>query len=171
MASYDDFGDDFSGDDDMGAVMVRNQRGSVRAPSIINRIAGVTKPSSKDVPLGFGSQTHTDLVQPTGGTLVARPQVPFRGRRLVIQVTRNAAAVAAGLAVNLTALLVGSKNQLAASTAVPADVFGSTATNVELMLDSATPGIDISLIYSFTAALAVGEIIIVQAAIIGDSIS
>ena len=166
----DDFGDDFSGDD-VGAVMTRSSRGVRRHPALISRIPGAPSLSQKDVPLGFGQVASPAIAAAATAnvSLTARPQLPFRGRRLVINVLRTVAGAAT--AVELTAILIGSRNQLASSQSVPAEIFATNATNVTLELDPSSPGIDVVLNFTLTAgaAIAAGDVII-QAGMIGDSI-
>lgn len=71
--------------------------------------------------------------------VVARPQIVFRGERLVIP---------AGLArfFNIVDIKVGNRSQLANSTAIPATTFVETAIGVRLALDTATVAQDVTLV-------------------------
>ena len=76
--------------------------------------------------------------------VVSRPQIVFRGERLVIP---------AGLArfFNIVDIKIGNRSQLANSTAIPAVTFCETAIGVRLALDAATVAMDIALVVENTS--------------------
>ena len=130
-------------------------------------IPGVPKAGARNFPLGFGTATFIN-----GGVtqfnLVANPQRPFKGARLVIDVRRSALALAE--LVTVTSLNIGQNNQLVSSAALPAEAFRPDGFDTVLSLDPATPGIDITLGIAISAAPAAGESVAVSAMIIGDTI-
>ena len=92
---------------------------------------------SRIIPMGFDS----GIVVPPGGTatITQRPQVPFRPQRLVVP------SDFAGVFL-IQDLKVGNKSQLAANSALPARMFQEDATDSLLLLDTATPALDVVLI-------------------------
>lgn len=109
---------------------------------LVPRIPGVPASGARLQPLGFGSSSFTA----TSGSIIAlqaQPQRPFKGQRLVIDLTRTG-ATATGL-VTITRLDVGTANQLVSSGALSASAFAATAFDVNLQLDPATPGILITV--------------------------
>jgi len=130
-------------------------------------IPGVPKAGARNFPLGFGSFTFVNAGV-TSALLVANPQRPFKGARLVIDVRRSTGAQAE--LVTVTSLNIGQNNQLVSSAALPAEAFRPDGFDTVLSLDPATPGIDISLGIAISAAPGVGETVAISAMIIGDTI-
>lgn len=89
------------------------------------------------IPMGFDS----GVVIPAGATatITQRPQVPFRPARLVVP------SDFAGVFL-IADLKVGNKSQLAANSALPARMFQEDATDSSMLLDTATPALDVVLI-------------------------
>lgn len=89
------------------------------------------------VPMGFDSGV---LIAPGAtATITQRPQVPFRPARLMIP------SDIAG-AVLVSDFKVGNKSQLAANSSLPGRAFQEDATDSKLLLDTATPALDVVLI-------------------------
>ncbi len=130
-------------------------------------IPGVPAAGARNFPLGFGSAIFVNAGV-TQFNLVANPQRPFKGARLVIDVRRSAGALAE--LVTVTSLNIGQNNQLVSSAALPAEAFRPDGFDTVLSLDPATPGIDITLGLAISAAPGVGETVAVSAMIIGDTI-
>jgi hypothetical protein len=92
----------------------------------------------REYPLGFfqsGIGVCTGAID-----VVSRPQLVFRGERLVIP---------SGLVASSFSLIdvkVGNRSQLANSTAVPAQTFTEVAVGVRLALDTAVVAMDIALV-------------------------
>lgn len=139
--------------------------------SYINKIApaipGVPQPGARNFPLGFGSFVFVNA-GPTLTNLVANPQKPFKGARLMVQVNRSSGATAE--LVTITSLDVGTGNQLVSSQALPAEGFAANAFDTMLSLDPATPGIQVVLGIAISATPPVGETISVSAMLIGNTI-
>jgi len=92
----------------------------------------------REYPLGFfqsGIGICTGAID-----VVSRPQIVFRGERLVIP----SGTVASSF--SLIDVKVGNRSQLANSTAVPAQTFTEVAVGVRLALDTATVAMDIALV-------------------------
>jgi len=147
------------------AAMQANKRAYIN--KIQPAIPGVPKAGARNFPLGFGSFTFVNGGV-TSANLVANPQRPFKGARLVIDVRRSALALAE--LVTVTSLNIGQNNQLVSSAALPAEAFRPDGFDTVLSLDPATPGIDITLGIAISAAPAVGESVAISAMIIGDTI-
>ena len=136
------------------------------ARRLIPRVPGVPARGLGEQPLGFGSTAFTSL-SGTILTLTAQPQRPFRGRRLVVDISRT--PLATGL-ITITRLDVGVDNQLPGSGAIGAGTFAATAFGVDLDMDPATPGVNIVVQFAISAAPAVGERVDVAATLIGEAV-
>ncbi len=124
-------------------------RGGVPARRLIPRVPGVPMPGARLQPLGFGASAFTA----TSGTVLslqATPQRPFKGQRLVVDITRTG-TTSTGL-ITITRLDVGTANQLVSSGPLSAAAFAATAFDVNLQLDPATPGILIVVQFAISAA-------------------
>lgn len=128
--------------------------------------SGAPPAGAKEWPLGLSTVVFT----PTSGLLLnatARPQRLFRGRRLVVVVTRTAGAAAVAITVNQ--IFIGADNQLIAATPLPAEMFGPTAVDTSLVFTPASPGIDVVIQFAANVAPGAGESVTVTSAIAGDS--
>lgn len=174
---------DLGDDDDVGAMYdvgaprrvairgrggVRQMPANLRArPALMAAFPGAPPVAEKEIPLGFGVQAFTS----TSGTLLtftARPQAVFRGRRLVIDFTRTGAS-ATGL-LTITSMLIGTRNQLVGTAGIIVSTFAGTAFGVDMTLDPAVPGIDVTLTIVTTAAPTTTDRIDVGVALIGKGI-
>jgi hypothetical protein len=91
----------------------------------------------REFPLGFfqsGIGVGVGTIE-----VISRPQIVFRGERLVIP------SVAVAPFFSLIDIKIGNRSQLVNSTALPAQVFTETAIGIRLSLDTATVAQDISL--------------------------
>jgi len=92
----------------------------------------------REYPLGF---FQSGIGGCTGAIdVISRPQIVFRGERLVIP----SETVAPNF--SLIDVKVGNRSQLANSTAVPAQTFQENSVGVRLALDTATVAMDIALV-------------------------
>lgn len=105
-------------------------------------MAGVPKPGPRIEPIGFPTISFTAA---SGVTLSAttRPQKPFKGSRLVVELARSG-TTATGL-ISVATLKVGARDVLVNSNPIGAGTFAPGAFGVELMLDEAVPGIDLAV--------------------------
>ena len=92
---------------------------------------------ARKVPMGFDSVTA--IAPGATATITQRPQVPFRPARLLIP-----SDIAGGLLV--LDFKVGNKSQLAANGGLPGRQFQEDATDSLLLLDTATPALDVTWI-------------------------
>jgi hypothetical protein len=99
----------------------------------------------------------------------ARPQRPFRGERLLVQVLRSGASAAA-LAVLGQGFFVGTALQQLQIGGLNLEFFAATAFGVRLDLMPAEPGIDITTLVNLSGALAGADFINVQMMLLGRSI-
>jgi hypothetical protein len=174
-----DVGDDIDmGDlDDVGAVRRRSRYGASRralqvrpSPANVQQVPGVSPVAMKRMVLGLGSLFFAVAQPLTSQTLSVQPQVPFKGERLVIAVGRTG-TTAAGPLLTITAFSIGIKDQRGGFNPIGVDVFGATATEIELVMDPAGPGVTITLTISTTAIPTTTDRIDVNASIIGMGIS
>jgi hypothetical protein len=105
--------------------------------------------------------------------LVAFPQRPFRGERLVLQATYipaggGAADVLFGLVIG-PAIFVGAVQVGATQGRMPGSAFGATAFGVRLSFPTAGQGTRINIPFSF-AGVAVGARLIVAGGIFGRAV-
>lgn len=172
-----DLGDDLVGSlelADVGARFGRRRRSprgrSINPRRLVPRVPGAPGIIVGLQPLPLGTVVFT----PTSGTLlqlVARPQRPFKGQRLVIA-RGNLGAGAPGLIVNVLRLEIGTNNQFVFGGAgVPIDAFQAGAFDTNMMLQPATPGVDITLQLQISAAPGAGESVTVSGAMWGTVIA
>lgn len=172
---YDDLAD--VGDDlgtlemaDVGAFRRRKRRGggrSVPARMLVPATPGVPASGLRLQPLGLGATAFTA----TSGTLLqlqASPQRPFKGMRLVVDITRTG-VTSTGL-VTITRLDVGTDNQLVGSGAISAAAFAATAFDVNISIAPATPGIQITLLFAISAAPTVADRVDIGATVFGMAV-
>lgn len=91
---------------------------------------------AREFPLGFESP----LAVPNGNTatITSRPQIPFRGERLIVP-----SDIAGSF--SILDLRVGKNSQFTSSGAVPARTFQENAVGIRLMLDTAQISQDVTL--------------------------
>jgi hypothetical protein len=173
MPSYyddlSDIGDDI-GSLEMGAFRRRRRGGGRKrypARMLVPQTPGVPMPGMRLQPLGLGATAFTN-VSGTLLALTARPQRPFKGLRLVLDITRTG-ATSTGL-VTVTRLDIGTQNQLVSSGALSAGAFAATAFDVNLQLDPATPGIDITVQLSISAAPTTTDRVDISGTIFGTAV-
>jgi len=194
----DDYaGDDYAGDDILGDFLgaARGQRrgrgrGRMRPRGGMRRIRfgsplaqapqwrdaqaapGVQVPTEQLLPLGFLPDGGSfSFVNAGPRTIVFRalPQKPFRGERLIIDVSKSTGA--AGNSVNVNTLAVGTDLQIVSAAPVPAFAFSPTAFGVRLALTAAQPGIQISISVELIGpALAPGDTVTVVPTVLGRAI-
>lgn len=124
-------------------------------------------PGARLQPLGFGASAFT-AASGTVLSLQATPQRPFKGQRLVVDITRTGAS-ATGL-ITITRLDVGTANQLVSSGPLSAAAFAATAFDVNLQLDPATPGILIVVQFAISAAPAAADRVDFSATMFGTAV-
>lgn len=144
-----------------GATPTRQQA----AAALTSYAPGIPQGGPRVEPLGFAVFAFTAT---SGLTLVqtARPQKPFKGSRVVIDIARTGAS-ATGL-VSIADLSIGTRPVLVnRAQPIPAGAFAPTAFGIELMMDDAGPGIDITLQLVISAAPTTVDTVVVGATILG----
>jgi hypothetical protein len=162
--------DEYIGDDELlGArAVVKHRAPPIRAVAqrqLMTPMPGVPKAGPRLEPVGFPAFAFVNA----GATSIAqttRPQKPFKGSRLVIDIARTGAS-AAGLLITVVSLKVGARDVLVNANPIGAGTFAPGAFGIELMMDEATPGIDIVLTLATSAAPGAGDRVDVAATIIG----
>jgi len=112
-------------------------------------------------PMGFFSAAVGKSAQTT---VTEKPQVIFRGSRLVLPDELTPAAPI-GNPFRLNDLKVGQRSQFVSATRIPAIVFSFQGVGVALSLDTCSTGQDITLVVTNTDAAATHDF---EAALIGD---
>ena len=134
---------------------------------IIPTIPGAPAIGVKLQPLGFGVITFTA----TSGTAlpaITRPQKPFKGRRLVVDIARTG-ATATGL-ITVTSLTVGVNNQFVSTGAVGAGAFAATAFDCNVELSACSSALDITVNYATTLAPTAPDTISIGTTLFGESV-
>jgi hypothetical protein len=134
---------------------------------IIPSVPGAPAIGVKLQPLGFTTVAFTA----TSGTALpatTRPQKPFKGKRLVVDIARTG-ATATGL-VTVTSLTIGVNNQFVSTNAVGAGSFaaGSFDTNVEL--SACSSALDIVVNYAISAAPAMTDRVDIATTLFGETV-
>lgn len=158
---------------DIGAPMRRRRGRRAPAGKRVNRrvlipgTPGVPEPGLRLQPLGLGATAFTASTG-TLQTLQASPQRPFKGQRLVVDITRTG-TTSTGL-VTIARLDVGTDNQLVGSGSISAGAFAATAFDVNLSLAPATPGINITLTLNISAAPSSSDRVDVGGTVFGTTV-
>lgn len=134
---------------------------------IIPTIPGAPAIGVKLQPLGFGNVTFSA----SSGTALAastRPQKPFKGRRLVVDIARSG-ATSTGL-VSITALSVGVNNQLVSQGAVGAGAFAAGAFDCNVEMSACSSALDITVNYAISAAPTTADTVVVGTTLFGETV-
>lgn len=142
-----------------------------QAPPVLSDLpAGVQGgPTGKLLPVPFTVATFTGAA--VAGNLTARPQIPVRGKRLVIIATGNTAA--AQLIANgavITSITIGAQNVFTNAGGVPVQTFGPGAFGVDLLTQNAAPGIDIVIAVALPAAPG-ADTVTISATLLAEAVS
>lgn len=134
---------------------------------------GVAAPREYLLPMPMqtadGSTVATFDATVSDVTMIAEPQKPYRGERLVAIVARTAGAV--GQIIVASGIFVGTDPQQTAFGATPIDVFAPTAFGVRMVLDASQPGIKVRVPMRVEgAAIPAGESITVSLVWFGRAI-
>lgn len=134
---------------------------------IIPTIPGAPAIGVKLQPLGFTNVTFSA----TSGTALStstRPQKPFKGRRLVIDIARTG-TTSTGL-VSITALSVGVNNQLVSQGPVSAGAFAAGAFDCNVEMSACSSALDITINYAISAAPTTTDTVVVGATLFGETV-
>lgn len=157
IAGLDDEDDDIVSGDDLALIagaLGKGKGGAAKKQLLRRAIAEKLSQGStlvkqrsatkgRTVPLGFDSETAIDPGQTR--RITTRPQIVFRGQRFVVQNDIAGAFI-------IQDLIVGKNSQFAASGPLPARAFESNAFGVELELDTAQIGQDITVFVTNTSS-------------------
>lgn len=144
-----------------------------RAPPILTDLpAGVQSgPTGKILTVPFTPVVFVNAGAIVG-QLVARPQVPCRGRRLIIIAAGSAAAaqiIAAGALV--TGITIGAQPGQVNAGNTPVQFYAPDATTSEVLWPVASPGIEIVINVAIPVAPAVGETVTISAGLYAEAVS
>lgn len=138
-----------------------------QTPPLLNRIPGVPGLSQQVLPLGFPRLTCTSLANQTGGNVVANPQKPWQGTKLIISIS---GLNSGNYSVDVLPV-VGVQPVLASADSVDARSFPANALGNELMIESAGPGIQVSLSFNVNPTMTVvGDVVQALSTWMGKSI-
>jgi len=168
-------GDDDDDDDDMMGLRIRRfrKRGGRRAfkrafaRRLVSRTPGAPSVGPKNWPLGFTTVAFL-LGGATTLRATARPQRPFKGSRLVVDIARSGATATGQIIIN--SFSVGQINQLVSAQPVGAGTFAATAFGVSLAIDQSQPGIDLTIDYTTSLLPAGTDRIDVATTVIGAAV-
>lgn len=134
---------------------------------LVPQIPGAPAVGIRLQPLGFNTVAFTAT---SGTALVAstRPQRPFKGKRLVVDIARTG-ATATGL-VTITALSVGTNNQFVSTSPIGAGSFAATSFDTNLELAACTTAIDITVNYAISAAPAMTDRVDIATTMFGEAV-
>jgi hypothetical protein len=130
-------------------------------------IPGAPMIGAKLQPLGFTVVTFTA----TSGTALSattRPQKPFKGRRLVVDLARTG-ATATGL-VTISSITVGVVNQLVSTGPVGAGAFAATAFDCNVSLSACSSALDIAVNYSISTAPTTTDTVAISTTLFGETV-
>lgn len=163
--------------DEMGALEIgwsplhpfrrKRKGGGYNRRRLVPGTPGVPMPGLRLQPLGLGASAFT-AASGTTLTLTGTPQRPFKGQRLVVDITRTGAS-ATGL-VTINQLNIGTDNQMVSSQGIGAGAFAATAFDVNLQLAPCTPGILVTVQFNISAAPAGADRVDFSGTIFGTSI-
>jgi len=119
------------------------------ARRLIPQIPGAPSVGIRLQPLGFPTVAFT-ATSGTSLSTTTRPQRPFKGKRLVIDLARTG-ATATGL-VTVTGLFIGTNNQFVSTAPIGAAAFAATAFDVNMELAACTTAIDVTVQLAISVA-------------------
>lgn len=166
---------DVVGDEDVEGSMVLGAPRGIRVPTPRwmrgATSQGVSRPHEELDYLPFQSFTLTDTV--TSGSLLAQPQRPMRGERLIMSAFGTVGAVTGSFADAVVidpAIYVGAVQIGASQGQAPVSVFAATAFGVRLSMPAAGQGTTIRIYVRPVITLAMGDLIVVTATLIGRAV-
>lgn len=149
-----------------GSRRIQSSRARIRK-ALVPKTPGVPKPGGREQPLGFTPVQFTDS-SALVFNLTAEPQVPLKGRRLIIDVVREAGE---GGLITIVDLKVGQRSQLISAQPLIVAGYGPTAFGVDMALDPAVPGTVVTLTVACSAQPGSAKTVDIGAMIIGLSIN
>ncbi len=134
---------------------------------ILPSIPGVPALGVKLQPLGFSDVQFT-ATSGTSLTATTRPQKPFKGRRLVVELARTG-ATATGL-VKITSITIGVNNQFVSTGSVSAGAFAANGFDVNVELSACSTALDINVNYTISAAPTTTDKVDVGTTMFGETV-
>lgn len=150
-----------------GGPMAQMPYGGIPSGRILPGIPGAPAIGVKLQPLGFSTVAFTA----SSGTALAattRPQKPFKGRRLVVDIARTG-TTATGL-ITVTSITVGVNNQLVSTGAVGAGAFAATAFDCNVELSACSSALDIAVNYAISAAPTMTDRVDIATTLFGETV-
>ena len=142
-------------------------QGGIPSQRIIPSIPGAPAIGVKLQPLGFTVVTFS-ASSGTALTATTRPQKPFKGKRLVVDIAR-AGTTSTGL-VTITAINVGVNNQLVSSGAVGAGAFAATSFDTNVELSACSSALDITVNYAINTAPTTTDTVAISTTLFGETV-
>lgn len=142
-------------------------RPGIPASRLIPSIPGAPAVGIKLQPLGFNTVSFTA----TSGTALpatTRPQKPFKGKRLVVDLARTG-TTATGL-VTISSLTIGVQNQFVSTGSIGAAAFAAGAFDVNMELSACSTALDITVNYSISAAPTTTDRVDVGTTLFGETV-
>ncbi len=134
---------------------------------IMPTVPGAPALGFRDLPVGLGASAFT-ASSGTSLTLSGSPGRPFKGRRLLVDITRTGTS-ATGL-ITITAFNIGDVNQLVGRGALLANGFTATAFGVDMQMSACAPALTISMVFAISAAPTMTDRVDFGAQIHGETI-
>jgi hypothetical protein len=170
LGGFDVVGDDMDGDDMDGDMVLgargrimRRRGGKVKVPTPrwmnATTSQGVSRPQEELDFLPFEAVTIPAEAALAGatGVLIARPQRPFRGERLVLGARVTAGDFSSALVID-PAIFVGAVQVGAAQGGAPFSAFAATAFGVRLSMPAAGQGTDIKIFFRLLSTTSGGDV-------------
>jgi hypothetical protein len=153
-----------------GYPMQRGGYGAARgypARRLIPQIPGAPMVGIRLQPLGF---PVTSFILNSGQALstTTRPQRPFKPKRLIVDIARTG-TTSTGL-ITVTALNIGTNNQLVSSGPVGAGAFAATSFDANIELSACTTALDITVAYANTVVVTTTDRVDVSTTMFGESV-
>lgn len=160
---------------DVGALRRRHGRGrrgrrggrGMDARRLIPRVPGAPAVGLRLQPLGFPTATFTA----TSGTFLpvtSRPQRPFKGKRLVVDLARTG-TTSTGL-IQVTEISIGTNNQSVSRNPMGAGSFSPLAYDTNMELAACTTALDITVGYSNSVVPTSPDKIDIATTIFGEAV-
>lgn len=139
----------------------------VPSQRLIPGVPGAPEIGIKLQPLGLGVVTFTA----TSGTALpatTRPQKPFKGKRLIVDVARTG-TTSTGL-LTITSITIGVNNQFVSTGAVGAGAFAAGAFDANVELSACSTALDITVNYALSAAPTTTDTVAVSTTLFGETV-
>lgn len=137
------------------------------ARRLIPQVPGAPAVGIRLQPLGFNTVAFT-ASSGTALTADTRPQRPFKGKRLVVDLARTGAS-ATGL-VTVTQLSIGTNNQFVSTRPIGVSAFAATAFDTNVELAACTTAIDITVGYNISVAPTMTDRVDIATTMFGEAV-